>query len=609
MIYLCDHCGASFNEKEIETAASSTTHAIRCRFCNNITVIDQTRPSYISQAYDCLTRANFAEAQRLFSIVIETNPSSRLLTEAYLGELLAVYQVQTIFESNDDIRSRFPKLVMCEYNSLPVGSNALYNTALKEIEKTSDKNAEAKLRYYVKFIDGVHRYYRYQQNKEYDICIAYDMSGVTRAIKIKNKLLDNIANDRIYMAGVDAMNAMGSSCLGEEEFESYIEIMAKNLYARDHSRGMVIVSDNEVLSARLVTLYSGFYRKKGNSDRSLCFALNNNATIMLPNQNYASHIFVFYGVNDDYTPCVNFLYNVANILVTTVVQNEELSKEENLVETGNDFSAAFDKDLSSDNRSAVKEGNIIKFGTYPQSRVTDVDIIKVFGAFNRPNIEDSNGWRALFTNINGVTYTWIRDEIIQGEKYRGVYFTQFREQSSDGAYNSSDVPQREAGYFARRITCYKFEDISWRILNKSEHAYRLAPETALDCMPITFGKYDEYPFITDWLNENFAQVAFSENELDCIFRSNNDEKVFLIGQTDLAAYQANGVALACSDYCLCMGVLCNNNSARRYWIYNDDQQCASVYDTYYRSSYTYGNLCDNQIAVIPKITLNSEAVI
>lgn len=605
MIYICEHCGASFNEREIEQAVNSVSHAVRCGFCANVTVIDQARPTLISQAYDCLTRANFAEAHRLFGIAIESAPGSRTLTEAYLGALLAAYQVQTIFESDDEIRSRYPKLVLCEYNSAPVGSNALYRRAMQKIAETMDYNAEAKLRYYVGFIVGVQEKYEHQNNASYDICIAYDNTGVSRAIEIKNKLLDHIPNERIYMAGVDSINTVAAS--GEDGvIGAYIEKVAKNLYARDHSRGMVVVSDSDVLSTRLTTLYTGFFRKKGESDRALCFALGNNMGVMLPNQNYASHVFEFRGVFDDYTACINFLCGAAGILAGDTEDDEA-----NMVSDGeheSQVSAKITMELRDENNVvAVIGADSVRFGVYPQIRINNPAILGVFRAFGCPDATDNKGWSVLFKDSSDRPYTWIRDEYIDGEKYRGVYFTKFREQGGT-AVRGSVVPQREAGLGARMITCYKFEPIDWKILKKNDYAYQLAADSALDSMPMEFGIHDEFPiFLTDWLDETFTRTAFTECELDSIYRSKNEERVFLMNREDMNLYRNQINGIACTDYCVCMGVLCQNRGARYCWIHNDNQNCF-VYDSACNNTYAYRNPRDNQVAVVPKIIINGDIV-
>lgn len=613
MIYICEHCGASFTVKEIEQAAKSASHAIRCRFCDNVTVIDSAHPTLISQAYDCLTRANFVDAERLFSAAIDDSTGkSRTLTEAYLGALLARYQVQTIFESNDDMHSRYPKLVLCNYHSSYVGSNPLYRNAAQKIAETSDQNALDKLNYYAGFISGVQEKYEEQRRKfehssndsrfSYDICIVYDVSGIHRAVEIKNRLITYIENKKIYMAGVDSIYSAAASS-EDDSFGSYIEEVAKNIYAVDHSRGMVVVSDDDVLSPRLTALYAAFFRNKRNSDRSLCFALGNNMGVMLPNQNYASHVFEFRGVSDDYSGCITFLCGTAGINLHNA--QDALAEEDDFENKTESFNAV-QGESDADNIAAILSENSVFLGSYPQKRVTDQAVLSVFRAFGYPNDSDDKGWSILFKNSAGKAYTWIRDEKIGGEKYRAVYFSRFREQGGTAA-RGSIVPQRDARLIARQVTCYKFEPIEWKILKKNASSYLLAADSALDSMPMLFGLQDRFSCLEDWLDEVFSGTAFNESEFDCIWRSLTGERIFLMEPNDISLYQhVNGVA--CTDYCVCMGVLRHDNGVRYYWIDGKDEGCA-VFDSAYNNFYTYGNPSDNQIAVIPKIEISDDIVI
>ncbi len=229
-------------------------------------------------------------------------------------------------------------------------------------------------------------------------------------------------------------------------------------------------------------------------------------------------------------------------------------------------------------------GDIIQFGSYPQSKVTDEALIAELNALS-PEWDEwtSYGYYSGNGQIGSmVPGDWMRytDIIYNGTKYRGVKFTQYRPTNTSVAPSAADSLQDEMGYFTNEIYWFKFESISWQILDLDTGF--VVSKTLLDCQPYSntiyinpnasstgtasfndpaytnFANNYETSSIRKWLNEDFYNTAFSDSEkkkintttikndgyitinglngiLDDYFGgSNTSEKIFLLGWDETA---------------------------------------------------------------------------
>ena len=186
----------------------------------------------------------------------------------------------------------------------------------------------------------------------------------------------------------------------------------------------------------------------------------------------------------------------------------------------------------------TKEGNYVYFGRYPQTRVTDSSLTneldKLVGTL--PTNENSQAWTALdyyFNRTNELKFTWYIDVVFQGEKYRGVYFTEYRSSSMIDypAYGA----QEDSGYIKSDenntyIYWFKFEPIKWRILTTVDGNALLFSDLGIDCQAYN-GRYNlnndvvfehnggvgsgaNYGLsdIRKWLNDTFYEQAFNSSQ-------------------------------------------------------------------------------------------------
>ena len=178
-------------------------------------------------------------------------------------------------------------------------------------------------------------------------------------------------------------------------------------------------------------------------------------------------------------------------------------------------------------------GDIVQFGSYPQSKVTDEAILANLNKL-APVWENwtSYGYYSGNGEIGSmVAGDWMRytDIVFEGEKYRGVKFTQYRMDRTYCFYNGSY--QLDNNYKTDTYYWFKFEPLNWRVLN---------PDTGLvlcesiidsqaysntvycdydndwknfnDPLFVNFASDYETSSIREWLNDDFYNTAFTEEE-------------------------------------------------------------------------------------------------
>ncbi len=201
-------------------------------------------------------------------------------------------------------------------------------------------------------------------------------------------------------------------------------------------------------------------------------------------------------------------------------------------------------------------GEYLLFGAYPQTDVTSSmgSILSEYQG-SLPTSSALNGWTDYGYYISGrvQSYMWYKDVSYNGEKYRAVYFTQYRPRAwtSDGTVGNSD--QSDNGYNTKNVYWFKFEPIRWRILNESGGKALLLSEMIIDSQAyqdcivrdgasyhasdnqgniLTDGNGNRiysnnyaYSTIRAWLNDNFYKTAFSSEQQQIIETTTVDNSV------------------------------------------------------------------------------------
>ena len=210
-------------------------------------------------------------------------------------------------------------------------------------------------------------------------------------------------------------------------------------------------------------------------------------------------------------------------------------------------------------------GDIIQFGSYPQSEVKDEALIAELNGL-APDWDSWTSYEYFYYYNDGMIPMVQRDFMrytditCNGERYRGVKFTQYR---FSYAYSTSEESyQRTNGYVTNTNYWFKYEPIDWRILDPSTGLVMC--ETIIDSQPYSNTIYGNsnaslrYSYFNDtsytnyasdyetssirkWLNEDFYNTAFTNIEKEKINVStlNNNGFYTSIGVTGYEALDSN----------------------------------------------------------------------
>ena len=281
-------------------------------------------------------------------------------------------------------------------------------------------------------------------------------------------------------------------------------------------------------------------------------------------------------------------------------------------------------------------GDVVQFGSYPQSEVKDEALITELNALT-PEWEDWTSYGYYSGNGNYgsmVQGDWMRyvDIICEGFKYRGVRFTRYRQYCT--YYSSADnaTEQDDNGYISNTVYWFKFEPIDWLVLDPAKGL--VICETIIDSQPYSNAIYFnndasdskcayfndvlylnyacdyETSSIRQWLNNDFYNTAFTDSEKkeigitalnnDCFwtlsgyedyeeFDSNpTNDKIFLLSYEEVEKIDSSNKLRKAqrSDYALSQGL-----DVRRYTV--NEIRCESEYSSWLlrTSDGNYSYLC------------------
>lgn len=196
------------------------------------------------------------------------------------------------------------------------------------------------------------------------------------------------------------------------------------------------------------------------------------------------------------------------------------------------------------NISSCKVGDIIEFGSYPQSKITDSDLIAKIEAVGKSiSWVDYNYYIGTGTSDDGNMkpvdgMMLYKDIPYNGSKYRAVKINQYRPYRTGNT--SSETYQYDNGYNKGNIYYFKYEPLSWRILDPSE-GYVMCNQIIDSQAYQNFIYYNGSEYynseacenyasdwvtssLRQWLNNSFYKTAFSEEEKSQIGTSHLENK-------------------------------------------------------------------------------------
>ena len=202
-----------------------------------------------------------------------------------------------------------------------------------------------------------------------------------------------------------------------------------------------------------------------------------------------------------------------------------------------------------------KVGDIIEFGSYPQSKVTDSSLVSALDGVSKNWV--SYGYYSGDGRGDSMKPgDWMKyaDFIYNGTKYRAVNFSQYRQECTYYSSSSGWTYQDDNGYTPNDIYYFKYEPLKWRVLDPSTGL--VLCESIIDSQAYsnTIYSYGKDPYynqsthwqsaywndaehthyandyatssIRAWLNDDFYNTAFSSSQKASILTSELDNKAY-----------------------------------------------------------------------------------
>lgn len=295
--------------------------------------------------------------------------------------------------------------------------------------------------------------------------------------------------------------------------------------------------------------------------------------------------------------------------------------------------------------SVENVGDIIEFGSYPQSEVKDETLIIKLNELSKNWI--SYGYYFgiggdKYGRLESSDYMKYADVTYNGEKYRAVTFSKYRPYHTEYESSEKNSYQDDNGFLVDEIYWFKFEPIKWRVIDpdsglvlcesvvdsqvfdNKKHYYNDGNYYQDDKYSMYANKYSESTLRT-WLNEDFYNLAFDSNQKTKIVNEEGDERqgdnVFLLSYDDVVngafGFSSNESKpddfrkATGTDYAKCQGTYSfkdNSGNERTYWWlltqgYKSSEVCFVV------DNGSISNTCSvyNNTGVRPAIRLNLEA--
>ena len=613
MVYSCQVCGTWFRKDQL-FKDGVLARVVECKACGVANEIERIKKeSPVTKGYGYLARGDFGQAVREFNRALEdadlyTETQRTRLLDGYIGRALAEYNVQTIYtEKDDDVADKLqpPRLTCCEYNRSYFSDSFDYRKArsiIRTIQDPRERNLEMdRIEALQKFIDGVKNEYDAlaEEDIRYQLFIAYEddskdsLFGWKNAQELKKCLPDKV--NRVFIPEM------------EDRTKNPAQYEANILYAVEHSQAMLAIIDDDP-DNRLIDLYSRYelvHRGPNGYSPRLGFVCFDSAKeIHTRSHHISENVFVC-----EDTCGINRFVCLLNGIV--VMNEDPDDRRRRPVPISAPITTA------SVSLAPVMEGDSrVVFGCYPQRVEKNKAIENHFKCFGRPCAEDDHGWTPLFFHKkDGKPYTWYRDETIQDKKYRGIYYSQYRDITAVRDTDVSPSIQRIRGYLKDQFHVFRFEPIYWNIIERIEKPYKrytLIPSMSLDSHPFNdceeCGLWD-VSTLRAWLNSVFLNTAFSEQEQKYL-NMLEDEKVFLVDEkrdlnnpqirTSIVNFNLGG-----TDYFRCMGGKVEKNIS---WFWIQAENCfedkAKVLSLCNRGSIAEMNCDTTTVAVVPKIYVN-----
>ena len=216
---------------------------------------------------------------------------------------------------------------------------------------------------------------------------------------------------------------------------------------------------------------------------------------------------------------------------------------------------------------AYDDGDIITYGSYPQTLQTDPQLLQELDL-----LSENEEWVAFgrYYDVEGNIFIESDDDMYycdveyNAERYRAVYIRRYRKEYYDGDSFIRNECQPENGYNEGQRYWFRYEPIRWRILDADSGL--IMSEQLLDAQPYvntTYGSSvlysDEerlhyasdytYSAIRTWLNVSFFSTAFSDTDMERIYPTRLSDVTYAGGeQYETYIFLLNGAEVYNESY-------------------------------------------------------------
>ena len=208
-------------------------------------------------------------------------------------------------------------------------------------------------------------------------------------------------------------------------------------------------------------------------------------------------------------------------------------------------------------RPCQLSGSTLYFGAYPQSYVTDETVKTTLNAMVEiPSASDAKGWIDYHYYYNGSKsdgMMFYKDVVSGKEKYRGVYYTKKRANSSANQTNYGYASPISNSYAVSTIHWFKFEPVQWMKIqggstgtltfiskySLDHQVYKVGGNTTVNGTTYSSSTY-AYSTIRSWLTNEFYSTCFNYEERQVVLTTQVDNSK--------AVSSTNSVGVSVSAY-------------------------------------------------------------
>ena len=184
--------------------------------------------------------------------------------------------------------------------------------------------------------------------------------------------------------------------------------------------------------------------------------------------------------------------------------------------------------------TSYQKGDVIEYGSYPQTKVTDQSICTALESIlYEPNTDAvAKSYNYEYNGGSKLNMLYV-DLYYQGVKYRGVKIGQYRPFSTDHDAKAGNSYQDDNGYELNKWYFFKYEPLQWTVLDPDEGL--VFCNSIIDAQPFHNKQNGNYPYeistLKKWMDNSFYTTMIGGN-----YRLNEIEECRLLNYVDVWDY-------------------------------------------------------------------------